>query len=643
MDKKVHITAVSQRIIHCSSMTGRYILQYFAIAGMFYLIEALTFVLMGSSDTMILAFGALWSCLLAAVVLLFPRKVSRILFGTLYYGMLLWSLAQCIYFQFFGNLMWLSSVGYAGESTDYLADIIAALSPTWCLGAISLMIAGVYVLRLYPKISKGLRSRLPLVCVMVLLILGLHALPSKLFQRDEQNTGTVSENTQTSCYEATYKNMYNAYNLYSFTGIYHTTCKDIWHHILYPLTPAYQAELKTQAQQINDYFSQRGDHATNNMTGLFAGKNVILVLMESMDDYMITPEETPAIYQLMDSGIQFTQFYTPGFGTARTINSEFCMNTGIYLPTTGKHVFHYVNNSYQQSLASQLNANGYTSQMFHFNSPEFYSRGQFSPALGYTKYNSYADYTADKNALYDDCLLFDIPELKELFFREGSSFNTVITHSAHLSYKYNDPLSHYALNQYPEYKGKYGSEEEDCARVKAKLVDDFFARLLQDLEASGQLENTVIIGMTDHYTYGYKNTQELLQLSGVSQDQAILLEKTPCFIWSPDCPDMEVTKTMNTADLLPTVLNLLGIDSPYHYLGQDVFDPNYAGYAIFSNGSWIQDGVICQVKGGTSQIIGNLSRKELTAEYLEQMAQTAQDFIHISNLLLTSDYYRQNR
>ena len=70
-----------------------------------------------------------------------------------------------------------------------------------------------------------------------------------------------------------------------------------------------------------------------------------------------------------------------------------------------------------------------------------------------------------------------------MFFREGQTFNTIITRSAHLSYKYNEVLSHWGLKKYPEYRGMYGSEEEDCARVKAKLVDDMFARLLEELEA----------------------------------------------------------------------------------------------------------------------------------------------------------------
>ena len=161
-----------------------------------------------------------------------------------------------------------------------------------------------------------------------------------------------------------------------------------------------------------------------------------------------------------------------------------------------------------------------------------------------------------------------------------------------------------------------------------------FARLLEELEACGQLENTVIIGMTDHYTYGYKNMEELYAHSGVSED--LLLEKVPCFVWATDCPDLEVDKAMSTADFLPTMLNLLGVDSPYHYLGQDIFDDNYSGYVIFPDSSWIADGVAWQ----NGKILMNQKNREVTQEEIQKMAQLAAEFRNVSNLLLTANYYQ---
>ena len=200
-------------------------------------------------------------------------------------------------------------------------------------------------------------------------------------------------------------------------------------------------------------------------------------------------------------------------------------------------------------------------------------------------------------------------------------------------------LSYYGLKKYPQYRGMYGSQEEDCARLKAKLVDDMFARLLEELKERGQLDNTVILAITDHYTYGYKETEELLSHSGVTDE--LLLEKTPCFVWSDEGPSMVVDKTLNTADFVPTMCNLLGFSGSYSYLGQDAFANSYPGYVYFPDGSWIADGIVCKKNGdGSNAILQNEKEITLTEDDYKQMDAKVQKFIRISNLLLTSNYYQ---
>lgn len=609
--------------------------RYMMLVAAFFLVELYAYILMRPADAIVLVFGLLWAVILASLLYAIPRKVSRIVFGIVYYLMALWTVAQVGYYQIFGKLMWFTSTRFAGEGAEFLGGILENFSVRfWILSLVQILI-GAAVIVFYPKTARNHYVRLGMLIPVIAAIVGLNLLPESIFQRDNDVWGTRSEFGQSSSLRATYNTMYDAKNVYHICGIYHLTFRDLWINGIYPLTPAYQSYIRGQTNQIDAYFTQRGVHENNEMTGRYQGKNVIYVLMESMDDWMITPEDTPTICRMMEEGINFTDFYTPGYGTARTLNSEFCMNTGIYLPTTGKYVFDYVTNDFRQSIAGRMVDSGYTAEVFHYNTREFYSRGVFEPAMGYDGYNTYMDYTQEKKELYSDQYLFDNQELSGLFFRDGQTFNTIITRAAHGSYIYREVLSNYALQQYPRYRGLYDSEEEDCCRVKARLVDDMFARLLQELEAHGQLENTVIVAMTDHYTYLYNNTDELIGLSGLDADTSMLMEKTPCFIWSADKPGITVDKTLNTADLLPTVLNLMGMYPQWEYLGQDAFDPQYEGYAIFPDGSWVSNGIAFQ----EGKVIHG--DKTYTEEFLREMSQIAADFIHISNILLTSDYYAQ--
>ncbi len=589
-----------------------------------------------------LAFGALWAVMLTGLLRLLPGKASRIGYGILYFLCVIYGGVQTGYYLLFSQMMWLSDFRYASEGADY-ADVILAYPASWWLGLAGLLVLGGLLVWKYPVRHGWKWGQLPAVILVVLAAVGAWFLPEAVFVNDRSIQYAGSDYGRSQSAEAAYDNMFNTHRLYQVCGLYQTLCKDIYKNAIFPLTPGHAQTQAAAKAEIDAYFADRPEQQDNGMTGRLSGKNVILVLMESMDDWMIG-EHTPTLEKLMAEGVNFTRFHTPVYGGIRTFNTEFCINTGSFLSSQGGYAFDYVTNTYRQSLAYQLREQGYSAKTFHYNDPSFYSRGEFSPAMGYEEYVCYADYVTEtdekalNNLLYDDNLLFDNQGLNREFFREGQpTLNFIITRSAHLSYKYNEVLSYWGLKQYPEYRGMTGNEETDCAYLKAKLVDDLFARLLEELEARDQLENTVIIGVTDHYTYGYKNMEALLSLSGV--EETILLERTPCFLWGGGLVPQTVDKVLNTSDLLPTVLNLLGVESPYSYIGRDAFDDRYDGFVPFSNGSWIYGDIAYDAKEKRLiSISGN--RQNVTAQLQEELGKRVQEFVRINNLILETDYYQ---
>ena len=621
-------------------------LPFLLIPVSFFLIELFGFCFLmpeGEEATYPLLFGLLWSGAVSGALLLLPALAARIAFGILYFFSAVYAGFQTGYYLLFSEMMWLSDFRYAAEGADY-ADMLLTYPLAWWLGIFGMIALGILILWLFPRWKRsGLKFALS-VLVIAVSAFQMNSLPELLFEDDEKIKYAGSDYGRSQSAQAVYENMFNTHRLYRLCGLHHTLAKDLYQNTIYPLTPSHAQEQEQAESVIRAYFSGREAPQPNAMTGVLKGKNVVLVLMESMDDWMIG-QHTPTIQKLMEEGINFTNFYTPVYGGIRTFNTEFAINTGSFLSSKGGYAFDYVTNSYPQSLANRLREAGYSAKTFHYNDPTFYSRGEFSPAMGYEEYVCYADYVTEtdektrKNLLYDDLLLFENEGLKAEFFREGQpTLNFVITRSAHLSYKYNEVLSYWGLKKYPEYRGLTGNEETDCAYLKARLVDDFFAGLLRELEAEGQLNHTVIIGVTDHYTYGYKDLDALYALSGTKEN--LLLEKTPCFIWSSGLESMDVDKLLNTSDLLPTVLNLLGIESSYEYIGQDAFAEGYAGLVPFSNGSWIV-GDTAYDSGKKQYLSLSGTQQKITAEFQKEMANTVQEFITINNLILESDYYQE--
>ena len=102
----------------------QYFTDFLMLTGAFFLVELLAFLLLKPDELSGLAFGALWAALLTGIVLCFPRKAGRIIFGVLYYFILLWTLAQAGYYQVFDKMMWFSTIGYAGEGAAFLGDVL---------------------------------------------------------------------------------------------------------------------------------------------------------------------------------------------------------------------------------------------------------------------------------------------------------------------------------------------------------------------------------------------------------------------------------------------------------------------------------------------------------------------------------------
>ena len=628
--------------------TGRH-LPYIMVFLSFLLVEVFALFFLSLTDEFSwaqlwpLAFGGLWAVMLSGLLRLLPRKAARIGFGIAYFGTLVYAGFQTGYYILFSQMMWLSDFRYASEGADY-ANVLLSYPVGWWLGLAGLIALGVLLVWKFPVWNgKWTRKLLPGVLGAATAV-GAFFLPEAVFLSDSGIQFAGSDYGRSQSAEAAYDNMFNTHRLYQVCGLYQTLAKDIYANAIYPLTPAHAIAQAKATGEIDDYFADRTDSPDNSMTGLLEGKHVVMVLMESMDDWMIG-QHTPTIEKLMAEGIHFTNFYTPVYGGIRTFNTEFCINTGSFLSSAGGYAFDYVTNSYGQSLASQLREEGYSAKTFHYNDPTFYSRGEFSPAMGYEEYVCYEDYITEtdekviKNLLYDDLLLFDNDALNAEFFREGQpTLNFIITRSAHLSYQYNEVLSHWGLKKYPGFRGLTGNEETDCAYLKARLVDDLFARLLTELEQQGQLHNTVIIGVTDHYTYGYKDEDSLYALSGVTEE--LLLEKTPCFIWSADMEAREVDKVLNTSDLLPTVLNLMGVDSGFDYIGRDAFDESYDGFVPFSDGSWIYGDVAYDA--GSEQVISISGDQQMVSAGLQaEMADRVQEFIRVNNLILETNYYKK--
>ena len=137
---------------------------------------------------------------------------------------------------------------------------------------------------------------------------------------------TASVNTDGDIYQ----NMNNVNRALSISGIY----QYLWRSFTVSTGLDNRMQYGPVYQELDAYYSAspKQNHPDNDMTGVFAGKNALFIMLESIDTWMLTPEYMPNLYGVQQDSIQFVNHYSPMFISAGTFNTEFTANTGLIPP-----------------------------------------------------------------------------------------------------------------------------------------------------------------------------------------------------------------------------------------------------------------------------------------------------------------------
>ncbi|MFV0399867.1 MAG: sulfatase-like hydrolase/transferase, partial [Oscillospiraceae bacterium] len=142
------------------------------------------------------------------------------------------------------------------------------------------------------------------------------------------------------------------------------------------------SETDETLRTIHSYLAGQTPSMKNEYTGLFKGKNLIMITAESFNSWAISPERTPTLYRLSHEGFVFQNFYTP-LWWASTSDGEYVTCTSL-TPKAGEQSFGVAaDNSLYFCLGNQLRAQGYDTNAYHDHTYTYYSRNITHPNMGY--------------------------------------------------------------------------------------------------------------------------------------------------------------------------------------------------------------------------------------------------------------------
>ena len=332
---------------------------------------------------------------------------------------------------------------------------------------------------------------------------------------------------------------------------------------------------KTFMEDTDDF-----DYAKNN--------NLIMILLESFDEFSIDPYNTPNLYKLAfgkssenaHESVKWGYYFESFYGLNYTNNSEYISLTG---HTTERKSFEQYYKEEGITMPYSLpqlfkNAGTQNVNYFHAFSKDYYNRDDIYTAIGFDHVYGIEDSNMeDKSKEFGDWVLDSeyISSMLNKFIPTGESFfsyyATVSTHGPYngendrfdkYEDNYNKNLENY--KKYLEEQGfVYPTDEKtqnQLKNYKKALMDTdlMIALIFKTLEEKKILESTTIVLFSDHYCF-YNDLNG--KIRGVDSDDFtnIDLNNIPMIIYNDELAARKTSVYCNTYDLFPTICDLFDL------------------------------------------------------------------------------------
>lgn len=411
------------------------------------------------------------------------------------------------------------------------------------------------------------------------------------------------------------------------------------------------SEANKNIARINAYVNTVSPSNKNKYTGLFKNKNLIMICAEAFSKYVIDEKLTPTLYRLAHQGFYFSDYYQPAWGGS-TSTGEYSFLTGL-MPTEGADTMYTtIGKNMYFDIGNQLRKEGYKTYAFHNGYYDFYRRNETHENLGFDKFIALDNGLERLTEEY-------VPEDEELFratlsiddFTKEPFYLYYMTISGHAFYNNNN--NYKVIHQRKKIRERYGKKYE--AQVENYLcyqlyLEDALTTMLKILEEKKLLDNTVICMTSDHYPYGLRSpaythgANYIYNLYGVDEYDKFDIDKNSWILWDLSLEKdnkeyaVEISEPTYSLDILPTLLNLFGIDFDSRFLvGRDVFSDKEA-MVVYPNRNFITKyGKFFEDRRYFAKFDENV---ELPESYIENFRERANNIYNYSRLVIKENYFQ---
>ena len=392
---------------------------------------------------------------------------------------------------------------------------------------------------------------------------------------------------------------YHGYDIYYYTNKEMT------------LTDAQKNEIKTWFDE------NKEDLPDNKYKGMFEGKNLIAIQVESLENFVIGQkvygqEITPNINKLLKNSLYFDNIKEQN-NSGISSDCDLMVNTSMLPVRDGSTFFGYPWTEYN-TLQDLLNSKGYNTISTH---PEVPGNWNWAEA--------HKSFKADK---IWDASQFDQSEVIGLGMSDESYLKQIgdkLKKEKQPFYTFLVTLTSHGPFEVPEDK-QYLNLPEDLNEnmlgayfQSVRYTDEAIGKFINQLKEEGLLENTVIMLYGDHCGV-HKFYEDDIKDSPLEGDWWKDNEKEiPFMIYNPSIKGETISKEGGQIDFLPTIAYLLGFN-------RDKFDSTAMGRVLVNTN---RNAIILN----NGEIVGTTTPKEKA--HLEKS-------FNIADMVIQGNYFKNN-
>lgn len=605
----------------------------------------------------VVLFSIPWIIIFTIITSIFNEKVNKILTIVFSFLIVLITLAQIVYYNFYNSMFsFLSLTTGTGQVMQFYVMIASVIARIWYIFAIILIPYILFLIfknKLFNFKKNNLKFLISYLLIFILSFLGIVLVISK------NNEGFYSLKRLIFKTHAPMLTI-------DKTGLFTMEMIDIERYIFGFNEEIYSEQINVNNEEekvpeakieynttdidfdklINDetddkiksmhvYFKNTAPSNKNEYTGMFKDKNLIFITAEAFDTIAIDEKLTPTLYKIANNSFIFKNYYQPLYPVS-TSDGEY-MNLNSLIPKEGVWSFKQTSKiSMPYGIGNMFNKEGYVSYGFHNHNYNYYDRQKSHKNIGLKYYGCGNGLEKKMNCKHWPNSDKEMIDATTSYYIDKDKFMTYyMTVSGHLNYNFSGNNMAYR-NKNKVKNLKYSTAIKAYLATQIEL-DKSIEKLLQVLEEKGKLNDTLIVIAPDHYPYGL-TTKQMNEISTIDRNDKFEKFHTTLIMYNPNIEKTVVDKVISSLDILPTIYNLYGLTFDSRLLmGRDIFSNN-EHIVILSDRSWITD------KGKYNSVtkeFTSTTNEEIEEDYIDRINMIVNQRYGMSSLIIDNNYYKK--